>query len=204
MLCGQYESNAVALSLALGITDRAIEAYDVLLALLETELALNKSIPGEIHKSDNFTFANRYRLGSEENRTAAESVAKQLLSYLDSNQQNTQSLLSPWDNCVYQPNDSEEEWTSEHEVRLREHVSRLKAERSLVQGTFVKLESMQIESPLHRPSSTQEARKMDLELAVLMQVILIKNTNGITHFLLKGINEFEGREDGYTCKVIWT
>lgn len=51
MLCGQYESNAVALRLALGITDRAIEAYDVLLALLETELALNKSNPGEKHSS---------------------------------------------------------------------------------------------------------------------------------------------------------
>lgn len=48
MLCGKYESNAVALSLALGITDRAIEAYDVLLALLETELALNKSKPGNM------------------------------------------------------------------------------------------------------------------------------------------------------------
>lgn len=46
MLCGKYESNAIALKLALGITDRAIEAYDVLLALLETELALNKSNPG--------------------------------------------------------------------------------------------------------------------------------------------------------------
>lgn len=47
MLCGKYESNAVALRLALGITDRAIEAYDVLLALLETELALNESNPGK-------------------------------------------------------------------------------------------------------------------------------------------------------------
>lgn len=47
MLCGKYESNAIALRLALGITDRAIEAYDVLLALLETELSLSESNPGK-------------------------------------------------------------------------------------------------------------------------------------------------------------
>lgn len=46
LLCGKYESNALALSLALGVTDRAIEAYDVLLALLETELQMNESVPG--------------------------------------------------------------------------------------------------------------------------------------------------------------
>lgn len=42
LLCGKYESNAIALRLALGVTDRAIEAYDVLLALLETELSMNE------------------------------------------------------------------------------------------------------------------------------------------------------------------
>lgn len=47
MLCGKYESNAIALRVALGITDRAIEAYDVLLALLETELSLSESNPGK-------------------------------------------------------------------------------------------------------------------------------------------------------------
>lgn len=46
LLCGKYESNAIALRLALGICDRAIEAYDVLLALLETELALSDNQPG--------------------------------------------------------------------------------------------------------------------------------------------------------------
>lgn len=66
---------------------------------------------------------------------------------------------------------SDEPWTSYHENRLREHVSRLKAERSKVQGTYVTLESMQIENLPTKPSSSQEMRKMDLEMAVLMQVI---------------------------------
>lgn len=37
LLCGKYESNAVALQQALNCTDRAIEAYDVMLALLESK-----------------------------------------------------------------------------------------------------------------------------------------------------------------------
>jgi hypothetical protein len=37
LLCGKYESNAIALSQALEICDREIEAYDVMLALLESK-----------------------------------------------------------------------------------------------------------------------------------------------------------------------
>lgn len=64
----------------------------------------------------------------------------------------------------------DEPWNTEHESRLRDHVSRLKAERSNIQGTYVTLESTQVENVPIRPSSSQEARKMDLEMAVLMQV----------------------------------
>ncbi|CAG9769487.1 unnamed protein product [Ceutorhynchus assimilis] len=155
LLCGKYESNAIALRLSLGITDRTIEAYDVLLALLETELSINEENPLTV-----------------QNRTAAETVAKQLLSHLDSHQ-NSDVLLSPWQNHVYStPIEINEPWTSEHELRLREHVSRLKAERSNIQGTYVTLESTQVENAPVRPSSSQEARKMDLEMAVLMQELM--------------------------------
>jgi hypothetical protein len=156
LLCGKYESNAVALRLALGITDRAIEAYDVLLALLETELSLDES-----------------NSNSVENRAAAETVAKQLLTHLDS-YQSTDVLLSPWQNHVYSSpiSENDEPWSTDHETRLREHVSRLKAERSNIQGTYVALESTQVENVPVRPSSSQEARKMDLEMAVLMQELM--------------------------------
>uniref|UniRef100_A0A6P7FZ50 Colorectal mutant cancer protein n=1 Tax=Diabrotica virgifera virgifera TaxID=50390 RepID=A0A6P7FZ50_DIAVI len=156
LLCGKYESNAIALQLALGISDRIIEAYDVLLALLETELSLKDD--------DSDTL---------QNRSAAETVAKQLLHHLDS-YQSTDILLSPWQNHVYNSPtiDSDEPWNSDHEMRLREHVSRLKADRSNIQGTYVVLESTQLEYVPVRPSSTQEARKMDLEMAVLMQELM--------------------------------
>ncbi|CAH1283256.1 unnamed protein product [Diabrotica balteata] len=156
LLCGKYESNAIALQLALGLSDRIIEAYDVLLALLETELSLKED--------DSETL---------QNRSAAETVAKQLLHHLDS-YQSTDILLSPWQNHVYNSPtiDSDEPWNNDHEMRLREHVSRLKADRSNIQGTYVVLESTQLEYVPVRPSSTQEARKMDLEMAVLMQELM--------------------------------
>lgn len=66
---------------------------------------------------------------------------------------------------------SDDPWTTDHENRLREHMSRLKAERSNIQGTYVTLESTQVEAVPVRPSTSQEARKLDLEMAVLMQVI---------------------------------
>ncbi|KAK9884471.1 hypothetical protein WA026_007314 [Henosepilachna vigintioctopunctata] len=156
LLCGKYESNAVALRLALGVTDRAIEAYDVLLALLETELALNEENAESI-----------------QNRSAAETVAKQLLTYLDSYEISSDMLLSPWQNHVYDSKlDNSEQWTSEHETRLREHVSRLKAERSNIQGTYVALESTYVDNVPVKPVNNQESRKMDLELAVLLQELM--------------------------------
>ncbi|XP_044756213.1 colorectal mutant cancer protein isoform X2 [Coccinella septempunctata] len=156
LLCGKYESNAVALRLALGVTDRAIEAYDVLLALLETELALNEGNAESI-----------------QNRSAAETVAKQLLSYLDSYEVSSDMLLSPWQNHVYDGSKMDNElWTSDHETRLREHVSRLKAERSNIQGTFVALESTYVENIPAKPMNNQESRKMDLEMAVLLQELM--------------------------------
>ncbi|KAL3277677.1 hypothetical protein HHI36_013023 [Cryptolaemus montrouzieri] len=157
LLCGKYESNAVALRLALGVTDRAIEAYDVLLALLETELALNEE-----------------NVESIQNRSAAETVAKQLLTYLDSYEISSDMLLSPWQNHVYDTSkiDNNEQWTSEHETRLREHVSRLKAERSNIQGTYVALESTYVENVPVKPMNNQESRKMDLEMAVLLQELM--------------------------------
>ncbi|XP_022904882.2 colorectal mutant cancer protein isoform X1 [Onthophagus taurus] len=160
LLCGKYESNAIALRLALGMCDRAIEAYDVLLALLETELSLN----------ENNVFIHSKCL---DNRTAAETVAKQLLTHLDS-YQSTDVLLSPWQNHINNTPtiENDESWTTDHENRLREHVSRLKAERSNIQGTYVVLESTQVDHVPIRPSSSQEARKLDLEMAVLMQELM--------------------------------
>ncbi|XP_044742607.1 colorectal mutant cancer protein isoform X2 [Chrysoperla carnea] len=160
LLCGKYESNAVALRVALGLSDRAIEAYDVLLALLETELSLDESNEESI-----------------ENRKSAESVALQLLARLDEND-TTMLLASPWQHNIYaNTNSTQEQWTEDHETRLRAHVSRLKANRSNVEGTAVILESLHNEiSPIsgggRHGTVIQDMRKLDLETAVLMQELM--------------------------------
>lgn len=144
LLCGKYESNAVALSVALRLTDSAIEAYDVLLALLETELSMDESRPDSV-----------------QTRSAVESAAWQLLSRLDHSPTNTQT-------CT---------WTPRHEARLREHVSRLKQERANVRNTCVEFESMHTtacQTPPPTQNANSEQRKMDLETAVLLQVITDK------------------------------
>lgn len=65
----------------------------------------------------------------------------------------------------------EGDWGPGDENRLRELISRLKMDRSRVRDTIVELESVQAESLSTRlPVSLAEARKLDLETAVLMQV----------------------------------
>lgn len=69
---------------------------------------------------------------------------------------------------------SEVTWTVENEERLRRHLSRLKGDRAMVRSTAVELESVHVE-PLNSKNtiSLAEARKLDLETAVLMQVGVI-------------------------------
>lgn len=73
--------------------------------------------------------------------------------------------------CFYR---SEVTWTVENEERLRRHLSRLKGDRAMVRSTAVELESVHVE-PLNSKNtiSLAEARKLDLETAVLMQVSVI-------------------------------
>ncbi|KAJ9578304.1 hypothetical protein L9F63_005470, partial [Diploptera punctata] len=155
LLVGKYESNATALRLALSYSDRAIEAYDVLVALLESELGL--------------LLANCRAAG--ENRRAAETVARHLLSRLDN--ATTTGGMGPWDDYSHTTSDCCNEWGQGEERRLRDHIGKLKTERSSVRATVVELESCHAEPLVSRqPISLAEARKLDLETAVLMQELM--------------------------------
>lgn len=79
---GKYESNATALRLALSYSDRAIESYDVLVALLESEIALS-------------TERNSVTI---DNRRAAENVAYHVLNRLENDCTNT--LGAPWEDSM--------------------------------------------------------------------------------------------------------
>ncbi|CAK9807668.1 Colorectal mutant cancer protein [Anthophora quadrimaculata] len=155
LLVGKYESNATALRLALSYTDRAIEAYDVLVALLESEIALS-------------TERNSITI---DNRRAAEHVAYHVLTKLETECMNT--LNSPWADSIVLSDESEVTWCVEDEQRLRRHISTLKGNRAMVRSTVVELESVHAE-PLNSKNtiSLAEARKLDLETAVLMQELM--------------------------------
>ncbi|XP_012529527.1 colorectal mutant cancer protein [Monomorium pharaonis] len=155
LLVGKYESNATALRLALSYSDRAIEAYDVLVALLESEIALS-------------TERNSVTI---DNRRAAENVAYHVLNRLENDSSTT--LGAPWEDSMVLSDESEITWNVEDEQRLRRHISRLKGERTMVRSTAVELESVHAE-PLNSKNtiSLAEARKLDLETAVLMQELM--------------------------------
>ncbi|XP_015434832.1 PREDICTED: colorectal mutant cancer protein [Dufourea novaeangliae] len=155
LLVGKYESNATALRLALSYSDRAIEAYDVLVALLESEIALS-------------TERNSITI---DNRRAAEHVAYHVLNKLENECVNT--LNAPWEDSIVLSDESEVTWSVDDEQRLRRHISRLKGDRAMVRSTAVELESVHAE-PLNSKNtiSLAEARKLDLETAVLMQELM--------------------------------
>ncbi|XP_050462956.1 colorectal mutant cancer protein isoform X3 [Cataglyphis hispanica] len=155
LLVGKYESNATALRLALSYSDRAIEAYDVLVALLESEIGLST-------ERSSVTI---------DNRRAAENVAYHVLNRLENDCTNT--LGAPWEDSMVLSDESEVMWNVEDEQRLRRHISRLKGERTMVRSTAVELESVHAE-PLNSKNtiSLAEARKLDLETAVLMQELM--------------------------------
>lgn len=84
LLCGKYESNAIALQQALNYSDRAIEAYDVMLALFESRLDIVQNNPGGV-----------------KNKEDAENVAKHLLNHLDGETCSVQSnSLGPWQDAI--------------------------------------------------------------------------------------------------------
>lgn len=161
LLCGKYESNAVALHQALNCSDRAIEAYDVMLALLESRLGILEDA-----------------ISANESRKAAEAVAKHLLDRLDSEKNLHGNSLGPWqDAVVIYANSSSNTvpWTDADDTRLRGHVSKLKGQRASIQNTVVSLESPfcgDEEKNANDEMSQMTNRRMDLETAVLMQELM--------------------------------
>lgn len=160
LLCGKYESNAVALHQALNCSDRAIEAYDVMLALLESRLGILEG-GGDV--------------GSDESRKAAEAVAKHLMDRLDSEKNLHGTSLGPWHEAIVISAQSAENatpWTDADDQRLRGHVSKLKGQRACIQNTVVTLESPFCDIEDDKKISGESNSRLDLETAVLMQEVM--------------------------------
>lgn len=163
LLCGKYESNAIALNQALNCSDRTIEAYDVMLALLESKLGIMENAESAI-----------------ESRKAAETVAKHLMARLESETNIQGNSLGPWQDAatLYSGNNganTSAPWTDEDDAKLRAQMSKLKGQRATIQNTVVNLESPYFSETDKSPisgKSMYETRKGDLETAVLMQELM--------------------------------
>ncbi|XP_031620073.1 colorectal mutant cancer protein [Contarinia nasturtii] len=168
LLCGKYESNAIALNQALNLSDRTIEAYDVMLALLESKLAILEHAHSAI-----------------ENRKAAESVAKRLMVRLENDKNNQGNSLGPWQDAASVmygsgggSNNDHNAWTDEDDQKLRDQMSKLKGQRAAVQNTVVNLESPYKDYDAIMTNSQkmndhiQCNRKSEIEMAVLMEELM--------------------------------
>ncbi|GBP92031.1 Colorectal mutant cancer protein [Eumeta japonica] len=169
--CGVHESAVVCLCGALRAADRALETYDVLLALAETAPAP----PGR----------DRAALTADQ-RDAAELVARRLLARLDAEADGAavtlgEPLLSPGPWLEPRPNPQSCEggagagaaWDEAMEARLRRHAARLKSETAALRAhrpppqLFSHYEEEEAPEP-----APGRAGAADMETAVLIQEAL--------------------------------
>lgn len=81
VLIGKYESNHIAQQLIISYLDHVIESFEVVVALLEAEVVLGRCTTGS---SEMIKQANPDIEQAQENRQAAENMAKKLVKILDS------------------------------------------------------------------------------------------------------------------------
>ncbi|KAK3590872.1 hypothetical protein CHS0354_033800 [Potamilus streckersoni] len=191
VLIGKYESNNTALSLALNYSDQCLEAYEILSALLESELGIvlaNCRVAGfggigdRIEDSGEITSLLQR---AHHSRRTAENVAKHLLHKLDRNYglSGTSSIQMPWEDlslstsrtastCSSNISSGDMEFTKPDEKRLRDYIHQLKADRTAVKMTVMELESAFVDPISDMPCKNPDAQRLDLENAVIMQELM--------------------------------
>ncbi|GFY75819.1 colorectal mutant cancer protein [Trichonephila inaurata madagascariensis] len=191
VLIGKYESNNTALQLALSYSDQAIETFEVLLALLESEqdqIRANCRAVGLV-KSDDENQEKIMELlkESQENRKSAENMARHFLQKLDRSYGIPCRMggchISPWEDLSSHSHTTSTsssvssscdggEFSKADERRLRDYITQLKNDRSAVRTTVVELESVYVDPTSKDPPPIIDAQKLDLENAVLMQELM--------------------------------
>ncbi|XP_059549874.1 colorectal mutant cancer protein isoform X1 [Myotis daubentonii] len=191
MLVGKYESNATALRLALQYSEQCIEAYELLLALAESEQSLILgqfraagvgSSPGDQSGDESIT---QMLKRAHDCRKTAENAAKALLLKLDGSCGGAFAVagcsVQPWESLSSNSHTSttsstasscDTEFTKEDEQRLKDYIQQLKNDRAAVKLTMLELESIHIDPLSYDVKPRGDSQRLDLENAVLMQELM--------------------------------
>ncbi|BFZ13771.1 hypothetical protein BsWGS_16811 [Bradybaena similaris] len=191
VLIGKYESNNTALQLASAFSDQCIESQDLLTALLDTEMGVLLAncraaglgglagTDGDDDEEEITAILQR----AHHARRRAEGVARHLLARLDRSCGGHMSsgVCHPWEDVSTNSRTASTSSTSSSndtdfnkadEMRLRDHIQQLKAERSAVRTTVMELESIHVDPIMNEPRRRIEAQRLDLENAVLVQELM--------------------------------
>ncbi|XP_062411229.1 colorectal mutant cancer protein isoform X1 [Sardina pilchardus] len=189
MLVGKYESNATALRLALQYSEQCIEAYDLLLALAESEQSLvlgqfraaGVGTVGEQTGEESVTQALKR---AHDCRKTAEAAGKELLGRLDGSCgafSGSGCSTQPWESLSSNSHTSttsstasscDTDFSKEDEQRLKDYVQQLKNDRAAVQLTMLELESVHVDPLSSELRPRTDSQRLDLENAVLMQELM--------------------------------
>ncbi|KAL5019871.1 hypothetical protein ScPMuIL_002763 [Solemya velum] len=192
VLIGKYESNNTALNLALNYSDQALEAFDVLVALMESELEVMLancraaglgSIAGSFVECEDQGEITSLLQRAHHGRKRTEGVAKQLLHKLDrcNGIQPPPTSPRPWEDLSSTSrtastsstgSSSDADFTKLDEQRLKDYLQQLKNDRAGVKMTVMELESVHVDPFENKPCKNHDAQRLDLENAVLMQELM--------------------------------
>lgn len=186
VLLGKYESNNTALQMSLNYTDQALDIYDVIVNLLDIELAIllakcrATGLGSHDHQNSAILLQNAHI-----SRRAVEAVARQLLMRLDHNEMvmnPSRCAICPWEDSSSTSRTAsttssttsveDTDFTKFDEHKLREHLRQLKADRAVVKLTIMELESVHLDPFSFDLEPNPDAQRLDLENAVLMQELM--------------------------------
>jgi len=194
VVLGKYEANCTVLRLALEFADRISEAFEVLAALVESEMSLllancqvagiglsgGRSVLGQ--ETANKDCTTLWKRATERRRTA-ENLARCLLTRHErdtcqDNRRNTNTTSSTSSGAESGSGSGSNPGTSLEptERKVRDIITKLKVDRASLECTIQQV-SLPLESVLVDPMPKDmlplaDARKMDLEMAVIMQELM--------------------------------
>nr|XP_046226050.1 colorectal mutant cancer protein isoform X3 [Oncorhynchus gorbuscha] len=190
MLVGKYESNATALRLALQYSEQCIEAYELLLALAESEQSLvlgqfRAAGVGTVGEQSGEESISQILKRAHDCRKTAENAAKDLLGRLDGSCGAafavTGCSVQPWESLSSNSHTSttsstasscDTDFSREDEQRLKDYVQQLKNDRAAVKLTMLELESVHVDPLSLEIKPRGDTHRLDLENAVLMQELM--------------------------------